>query len=66
MVKQKKIRMIDPNQLIVNIMALSVFPFVGKPLLKTFTNMNEKDYQLFLEERKTEVASFIINAIKIE
>jgi AcrR family transcriptional regulator len=66
LVKQKKIRMIDPNQLIVNIMALSVFPFVGKPLLKTFTNMNEKDYQLFLEERKTEVASFIINAIKIE
>jgi AcrR family transcriptional regulator len=66
LVKQKKIRAIDPNQLIINIMALSVFPFVGKPLLKTFTNLNEEDYQLLLEERKTEVANFIINAIKIE
>jgi AcrR family transcriptional regulator len=66
LIKQNKIRAIDPNQLIINIMALSVFPFVGKPLLKTFTNLNEEDYQLLLEERKTEVANFIINAIKIE
>ena len=66
LVKENKIKPIDPNQLIINIMALSVFPFVGKPLLKTFTNMSEDDYQLLLEERKTEVANFIINAIKIE
>jgi len=66
LVKQNKIRAIDPNQLIINIMALSVFPFIGKPLLKTFTNMNEDEFQLLLNERKTEVSNFIINAIKIE
>jgi len=61
-----KIRPINPNQLFVNIMALNVFPFIGKPLLKGFTKMDEKTYQEMLEERKTAAADFIINAIKLE
>jgi len=60
-----KIRHINPNQLFVNIIALNVFPFIGASLLKGFTKMDDKSYQKLLEERKTTVADFIINAIKI-
>ncbi|HHC80509.1 MAG TPA: TetR/AcrR family transcriptional regulator [Flavobacteriia bacterium] len=60
------IRPIKAEQLFINIMALNIFPFIGAPLLKGFINVNDKTYKQLLEERKTEVASFIINAIKIE
>ena len=60
-----KIKAIEPNQLFLNIMALTVFPFIGAPLIKGFTKINDTDYNALLEERKTVVADFIINAIKI-
>ena len=55
---------IDAEQLFVNILALNIFPFLGKPLVKAFTDKDEKSYKAFVENRKTEVADFIINSIK--
>jgi AcrR family transcriptional regulator len=63
-VKNGKISAISPEQLFINIMSLTVFPFIGAPLLKGFTKLNEADYKVLIEERKTMVADFIINAIK--
>jgi len=64
-VKNGKIRVIMPKQLFINMMSLTIFPFIGAPLLKGFTKLNDEDYNTLLEERKTAVADFIINAIKI-
>lgn len=58
------IKPIKAEQLFVNILALNVFPFVGKPLLKTLINIDEDSYKQLIEARKTEVADFIINSIK--
>jgi len=63
-VKNGKIRAISPEQLFINIMSLTVFPFIGAPLLKGFTKLDEADFKVLIEERKTMVADFIINAIK--
>ena len=60
------IRPIKAEQLFINIMALNIFPFIAAPLLKGFINIDDKKYKQLIEERKTEVANFIINAIKIE
>jgi len=56
---------IDPRELIVNLLALCIFPFVGKPILKIvlFKN-NEEEYAEFLNKRKQAAAQFIINSIK--
>jgi AcrR family transcriptional regulator len=59
------IRPIKAEQLFINIMALNIFPFIAAPLLKGFINANDKEYLQLMEERKVEVADFIINAIKI-
>ncbi|MCK0129991.1 TetR/AcrR family transcriptional regulator [Flavobacteriaceae bacterium F08102] len=59
-----KLKPIDSDQLFVNIIALNVFPFLGKPLIKIFTNKDDKAYEDFIESRKIEVANFIINSIK--
>lgn len=55
---------INAEQLFINIMALNVFPFIAKPLLKAFIHADEAHYRQLLEARKTEVANFIIGSIK--
>ena len=64
-VAEGKIRPIKAEQLFINIMALNIFPFIGAPLLKGFINAEDKVYKQLMEDRKTEVADFIINAIKV-
>lgn len=63
-IQQGQLKPIDGEQLFVNILALNIFPFLGKPLIKALTNKDEKSFKEFAERRKTEVANFIINSIK--
>ena len=42
-----------------------MLPFLAAPLFKGLLTINDTDYQQLLENRKTEVADFIINAIKV-
>lgn len=58
------IKPISSSQLFMNILALNMFPFLAKPILKAITNSDEATFQQLMEARKTEVANFIINAIK--
>ena len=60
-----EIRPIKPEQLFINLMALNIFPFLSAPLLKGFLKQDDANFELLMEERKTAVAAFIINAIKI-
>jgi hypothetical protein len=62
-----RIRPINPKHLIVNMIGLCIFPFIGKPILMNilFDNDPEK-YKGFLEERKNEVATFIIKSIAVK
>ena len=55
---------ISAEQLFINIIALNIFPFVAKPLIMAFTHTDDKDYKQLMEDRKTDVANFIINSIK--
>ncbi|WP_456378860.1 TetR/AcrR family transcriptional regulator [Lutibacter sp.] len=64
-VEEGVIRPIKAEQLFINIMALNIFPFIAAPLLKGFINVNDKEYKQLMKNRKTEVADFIINAIKV-
>ena len=59
------IKPIEAEQLFINIISMNVFPFIGKPLLMALTNTDKKEYDRIVQKRKTEVATFIIDAIKI-
>jgi TetR/AcrR family transcriptional regulator len=55
---------IDPEQLIVNIIGLCIFPFVAKPILIGIIFKNDKKkFNEFIESRKQEVGKFVIDAI---
>ena len=65
-IKKGTIREIDPNQLMVNIIAMCLFPFIGRPIIQIILfDGDTNEYDKFLETRKKEVADFIINSIKI-
>jgi TetR/AcrR family transcriptional regulator len=54
----------DPVQLFANILSLSVFPVVAKPLLSRLFNLSEEQMDAFYEKRKKELPGFIMNAIR--
>jgi TetR/AcrR family transcriptional regulator len=59
------IRPVDPRHLIVNLIALCVFPIAARPLMQRILFANdEAAYQQFLHERKNKVTEFIIQSIK--
>ena len=65
-IKNGKIKSVNPKQLLVNILALCVFPYIGRPLIEVIIyEDNKNDYDSFLDSRKKEVTELIINSIKI-
>lgn len=60
------IQHISALSLLLNIISLCVFPAIVKPLAQDDSNIaNTSVFDLVIENRKTEVADFIIKAIKI-
>jgi TetR/AcrR family transcriptional regulator len=58
-------RPVDPRHLVVNLIALCVFPVAARPLIQRMLFANDENaYQQFLQERKNKVADFIIESIK--
>ncbi|MCF6306662.1 MAG: TetR/AcrR family transcriptional regulator [Flavobacteriaceae bacterium] len=55
---------IKGEQLFINVLALSIFPFVASPLIKIFLKSSEKEYKQLMKDRKTDVSDFIIKSIK--
>lgn len=56
---------VNGEQLFINIISLCIFPFVATPLVKALVNVNDLEFKALMEARKTEIADFIIDAIKI-
>lgn len=64
-VENGSIRPIKAEQLLIHLISLNIFPFIATPLLKGFLSINDNEFEQLMEDRKTEVANFIINAIKL-
>ncbi|SFI58477.1 transcriptional regulator, TetR family [Kaistella treverensis] len=50
---------LNPFHFLLNFLSLTVFPFVGKPILQSFDIMNDAEFHQFVEERKTFVPVWI-------
>ncbi|MBK7936089.1 MAG: TetR/AcrR family transcriptional regulator [Lewinellaceae bacterium] len=59
-----RIRPIKPQHLIVNIISMCVFPFVGKPMMRILLGMSQGEMRVFLEDRKQEVTSFVLASLR--
>lgn len=59
---QGKIPPIDPFHFVANLIGLTVFPFIGRPLLQRVTNTDDQQFQAYMQERK-ELVPLWISAI---
>jgi len=64
--KAGRMKDVDPRQIMINLVSMNVFPFAAKPLVKGLFNMNEKEFEQFIQERKKIVTETIINSIIIK
>lgn len=65
-VDEDTIKPIDPKQLIINMLAMIIFPIAAKPMFqRVFFENDKKVYDEMLKRRLDEVPEFIINAIKV-
>lgn len=63
-VKKGTIKNIDGIQLLINILALTIYPFIARPIIKTLMQLDDAAFQKLMLKRKTEVADFILDALK--
>ena len=61
-----QIKKSDPRQLLVNLLALIIFPFAARSVLEGMLFSNEKEeYERFMEERREYLKSYFIESIKV-
>ncbi|TAL45501.1 MAG: TetR/AcrR family transcriptional regulator [Chitinophagaceae bacterium] len=63
-VKKGTIKRISPVHLLMNLLSMTIFPFVSKPMLTRNLRLNETQFRAIMEERKKEVPKFIIDSIR--
>jgi TetR/AcrR family transcriptional regulator len=63
-VKKGSIKKINPLHLLVNLLSMTIFPFVAKPMLMRTMQMSELQFNQMIEQRRTEIPKFIIDSIK--
>ena len=58
------IKPISPKQLLLDIFAMTAFPFAAQNLVKGIINISNDEFFQLMEERKIHISEQIINAIK--
>ena len=59
-----KIKPIHPVQLVMNMMSLCIFPFIGKPIIGAIMGLDDASFLNLMIDRKKQVPQFIFDAIK--
>ena len=57
---------IDPFHMILNMLSMILFPFVGRPVIQRLTEMNDDAFRDFVNERKVLIPMWIKNMFQIE
>jgi TetR/AcrR family transcriptional regulator len=63
-VQKGEIKPIEPTDLIINLLSLSVFPFLARPVFTSLFGLETEQFDQMLEARKSNVSKFVINALK--
>lgn len=63
-VKKGTIKRVHPLHLLMNILSMTIFPFVAKPMMVRNLRLTDANFKKAMEERKKEIPKFIIDSIK--
>jgi len=57
---------INPLHILINVLSLTIFPFIASPMIRTLSNFPDNNFDLFIEERRTLIPIWIKSMLKIE
>jgi AcrR family transcriptional regulator len=63
-VRTGAMRAIAPEQFVVNLLSLCVFPFAARPMLTIILGLDDKGFQRFIERRRNELVPFFLGALR--
>ncbi len=63
-VKKGTIKKISPMHLLMNMISMTIFPFIGRPMFIRKLRLTDKQFVEVMEQRKKEIPKFIIDSIK--
>ena len=63
-VKQGTMQPISPEQFIVNLVALCVFPFAERPMLQAMLGLDDPQFDRFITRRRQELPVFFMGALR--
>ena len=63
-VRAGKMHPITPDQFVVNLLALCVFPFAARPMLMALFGTNRSGFERFIARRRAELGPFFLRALR--
>ncbi|MBK8699471.1 MAG: TetR/AcrR family transcriptional regulator [Saprospiraceae bacterium] len=60
-----RMRKTSMEEMLINTVSLCIYPVVAAPVFQFILNINDENYQDLLEQRKTQVADFLIRDLQI-
>lgn len=63
-VRSGRMRPIAPEQFIVNLMSLCIFPFAARPMLAVLLGMVQHDFERFIADRRVDLPLFFLGALR--
>jgi len=63
-VRAKTTRPIAPEQFMVNLVSLCIFPFAARPMLMALLGMDQQGFEQFIHRRRRDLAAFFLRALR--
>jgi TetR/AcrR family transcriptional regulator len=63
-IKKGTIKRVSPQHLFLNLISMTIFPFVAKPMITRNMHLTRAQFSQLMEQRRKEIPKFIIDSIK--
>ena len=63
-VRARRMRPIAPEQFLVNLLSLCIFPFAARPMISALMGLDDKAFARFIRERREKLPDFFLNALR--
>lgn len=63
-VKAGTMRPIPPEQFVVSLLSLCIFPFAARPMLMALLGMDDRGFERFIDYRRHELAAFFLRSLR--
>lgn len=63
-IKKGTIKRVSPLHLLLNLLSMTIFPFIARPMITKNLQLDELQFRAAMEQRKKEIPAFIKDALK--